>query len=211
MIIALYVDDLLIACSDETVLTKTKSGLSRRFKMKDLSESQIILGMDITRNRQKRTITLCQSRYAQKINGRFSLGSARGQPTPMDPSVDLHDVTAPLTSEPYREVIDSLMYLMVGTRPGLAYCIGRLAKFVEKPTLVHWECVKRVIRYFIQTKNLGLVYSGSAAKARTVYVDTDWAGDNQDCKSMSSFLAMMNGGGSFLVCSSTRSHCTFIG
>ena len=188
----MYVDDLLIACSDESTLADTKSELSSRFKMKDLGESRIILGMDITRDREARTLSLCQSRYAQKVIERFGLGSAHGQTTPMDPALDL-TVSSDLTSEPYREAIGSLMYLMVGTRPDLAFCIGTLAKYVEKPTTTHWDAVKRVMRYVIHTKDLGLVYGGTSLKAPEVYVDADWAGDHETRKSVSGFVAMMSG------------------
>ena len=192
LIIALYVDDLLIACSDESMLSKTKNDLSERFKMKDLGESRIILGMDITRDRSARTLSVCQSRYAQKVIERFGLGSARGQSTPMDPTIDLGLSDTAIT-EPYREAIGSLMYLMVGTRPDLAYCIGTLAKYVESPNQTHWGAVKRVIRYVIHTKEYGLVYSGATLQAPEVYVDADWAGDHETRKSMSGFVAMMSG------------------
>ena len=192
LIIALYVDDLLIACSDKAVLVQTKAQLCNGFKMKDLGESKIILGMDISRERHARTLSLCQSRYAQKVIDRFGLTSARGQPTPMDPEVDL---TQPAASckQPYREAIGSLMYLTVGTRPYLSYAICTLAKFVENPSELHWDAVKRVIRYVIHTKNLGLVYGGSELHPPDVYVDADWAGDKATRRSMSGFLATMNG------------------
>ena len=193
LIIALYVDDLLIACSDLSILNNTKRELSNRFKMKDLGESRIILGMDITRDRIKRTLSLNQSRYAQKVIERFGMSSARGQRTPMDPSLDLTD-PSPLTSEPYRKAVGSLMYLMVGTRPDLAYCICTLAKYVQTPTQLKWDAVKRVIRYVIHTKHLGLVFRGTTGmKPATVYVDADWAGDVETRRSMSGFGALMTG------------------
>ena len=193
LIIALYVDDLLIACSELTVLKDTKRELSSRFKMKDLGESRIILGMDIVRDRPKRTLSLSQGRYARKVVDRFGLGSARGQRTPMDPALDLTQDSPP-TYEPYREAIGCLMYLMVGTRPDLAYCIGVLAKHVQTPTQLQWDAVKRVLRYVIHTMDLGLVYGGTETlEATTVYVDADWAGDIETRKSMSGFAALMSG------------------
>jgi hypothetical protein len=194
LVIALYVDDLLIACSDNSILADTKRELSARFKMKDLGESRIILGMDISRNLRAGTLSLSQSRYAQKVIDRFGMSSARGQSTPMDPAVDL-TVESPPCTGPYREAIGSLMYLMVGTRPDLAFCVGRLAKYVQKPTMVQWEALKRVMRYVIHTRKLGLVFGGTkASMTPAVYVDADWAGDVETRKSTSGFVAMMSGG-----------------
>ena len=73
LLIALYVDDLLIACSDEDTLLQTKRDLCTRFEMKDLGESRVILNMDIARNRPKRQLTLCQARYAQIVGHRTVL------------------------------------------------------------------------------------------------------------------------------------------
>ena len=49
LIVALYVDDILIACNSSAVLKETKRSLSMEFRMKDFGESKIILGMDIHR------------------------------------------------------------------------------------------------------------------------------------------------------------------
>ena len=208
LIIALYVDDLLIACSHESVLMDLKQKLRQQFEMKDLGESKILLGMDISRDLEAGTLSISQSRYAQKIIERFGMGSARGQATPMDPSIDL-TAPSPPCYEPYRAAIGSLMYLMVGTRPDLAFCVGRLAKYVQNPTMLQWEAVKRVIRYVIHTKDLGLVYGGTNASDSpsvythadwagnyenpSVFVDADWAGDPETRKSVSGFVAMMGG------------------
>ena len=192
LIIALYVDDLLIACSDMSVLIETKKQLSNGFKMKDLGESKIILGMDISRDRRAGTLSLCQSRYSQKVIDRYGLTHAKGVSTPMDPEIDLTE-SAPQSKQPYREAIGSLMYLMVGTRPDLAFSIGTLAKFVEDPSELHWNAVKRVIRYVIHTKELGLMYGGDELNPPVVYVDADWAGDKTTRKSMSGFMATSNG------------------
>lgn len=193
LIIALYVDDILIACSSKSILDDMKQQLTARFKMKDLGESRIILGMDITRDYVNRTISLSQSRYAQKVIDRFGMSSAREVTTPMDSSIDLTVKSEPC-SEPYREAIGSLMYLMVGSRPDLAYCIGNLSKHVQNPTAVHWDAVTRVIRYVIRTKDLGLVFGGTDdPKTPLVYVDADWAGDCETRRSMSGYVAMMGG------------------
>ena len=148
--------------------------------------------MDISRVRSTRTLSLSQSRYAQKVIERFGLQSARRQHTPMDCEIDLRQTAASCT-EPYRMAIGSLMYLMVGTRPDLAYVIGTLEKFMEQPTELHWAAVKRVIRYIIQTKSLGLVFGGTnVLAAPVVYVDADWTGDQSTRKSMSGYIAMMS-------------------
>jgi hypothetical protein len=49
----LYVDDILLASSDVSLVSKTKRFLSSNFDMKDLGEASFILGIEIHRNRRK--------------------------------------------------------------------------------------------------------------------------------------------------------------
>jgi len=42
----------------------------------------------------------------------------------------------------YLSVIGSLIYLMLGTCPDIAYAIGTLSQFSEKSKLTHWEAAK---------------------------------------------------------------------
>ena len=195
LLIALYVDDLLIACSDESTLLDTKRQLSQRFEMKDLGESRVILNMDISRNRPERRLSLCQARYAQKVIERFGMGAARGQDTPMEGKLDLTVPTNPV-NQPYREAIGSLMYLMVGTRPDIGFAVCNLSKYAQNPGQAHWDAVKRVLRYLIKTKDLGICF-GQAKDNRSlvphVYVDSDWAQDPETRRSMSGNVVMMGG------------------
>ena len=45
----------------------------------------------------------------------------------------------------YLTVIGSLMYLMLGTCPDIAYAVGALSHFSAKPSHMHWEAAKRVL------------------------------------------------------------------
>lgn len=73
VIIAVYVDDLLILASNEKVKTSLKKKLSQTFDMKDLGEAKYLLGMNITRDRKARKIWLDQSTYIQKMLQKFGI------------------------------------------------------------------------------------------------------------------------------------------
>ena len=194
LIVALYVDDLLIACSDENVLYATKAELCKRFKMKDLGESHVMLGMDLERDHAVKTLTLTQTRYTSKILERFGMSSAKGCATPMETGINLTKIDDEPCGEKYRAVIGALMYLMVGTRPDIAFAVCTLAKHVETPRAGHWKALQRVMRYLVQTKDLGLCFGGQDTQAAPyVYVDADWAGDHGTRKSMSGCIVMMGG------------------
>ena len=56
----LYVDDILLASSDVSLLRETKSFLSSHFEMKDLGEAKFVLGIEIHRDRNKGVLGLSQ-------------------------------------------------------------------------------------------------------------------------------------------------------
>lgn len=98
------------------------------------------------------------------------------------------------TSEPYRELIGSLMYLVLGTRPDLAFAVAYLSRYQESPTNDNWTALKRILRYVQGTKDFKLEYQRNRTQENlTVYVDSDWASDAEDRKSTSGFLLKVHG------------------
>jgi hypothetical protein len=59
---------------------------------------------------------------------------------------------------PNREAIESLMYLMLCTRPDIANALGCVAKYCDEYDQSHWVAVKRIIRHLNTTKDLKLTY-----------------------------------------------------
>jgi hypothetical protein len=59
---------------------------------------------------------------------------------------------------PYRQAIGSLMYATVATRPDITFAVSILSRFLENPGNVHWEVVKRTLRYLKGTRNTQLTY-----------------------------------------------------
>jgi hypothetical protein len=62
-ILVLYVDDILLACSDNDMLHETKNFMSSKFDMKDLGEATYVLGIEIHRDRSKGVLGLSQKAY----------------------------------------------------------------------------------------------------------------------------------------------------
>ena len=75
---------------------------------------------------------------------------------------------------PYHEAVGSLMYATVATRPDITFAISTLSQFLENPGFVHWEAVKRVLRYLSGTKTHALTY-GNERHDLLGYTDADSA------------------------------------
>ncbi|CAI7779933.1 unnamed protein product [Closterium sp. NIES-53] len=131
--ILVYVDDLVYATADTEALTLLKSELQKRHTCTDLGELRNYLGLQITRDRARRTITLTQSHMVHQVLQRFGFQFSLPQPTPLSTS---HSLSAPPLDEsvepsgPYPELVGCLMYLMTRTQPDLAYPLSLLARYV---------------------------------------------------------------------------------
>jgi hypothetical protein len=79
----LYVDDILLASSDISLLLETKSFLSSHFEMKDLGEARFVLGIEIHRDRVKGVLGLSQKTYIEKVLKKFSMHKCSASPAPI--------------------------------------------------------------------------------------------------------------------------------
>ncbi|CAI7765045.1 unnamed protein product [Closterium sp. NIES-53] len=160
-----YVDDLVFATADTEALTLSKSELQKRHTCTDLGELRSYLGLQITRDRTRRTITLTQSHMVHQVLERFGFQYSSPQPNPLSTS---HSLSAPPSNEsvepsgPYPELVGCLMYLMACTRPDFAYPLSLVARYeaLGRHQKVHGDAAKRVLRYLCSTSGMGLVLGG---------------------------------------------------
>ena len=103
--------------------------------------------------------------------------------------------TAPPSNFPYREIVGSLMYLMVCSRPDLAFSVGRLSRHLSAHTEVHHAAARQVLRYLKGTADQQIVYSRRADPGVLVgYTDSDHASDIATRRSTTGYVFCMSGG-----------------
>ncbi|CAI7803659.1 unnamed protein product [Closterium sp. NIES-54] len=81
--ILVYVDDLVFATADTAGLAHVKSELQKRHTCTDLGELRSYLGLQITRDKAQRTITLTQSHMVQQVLQCFDFTYSSPQATPL--------------------------------------------------------------------------------------------------------------------------------
>ena len=94
---------------------------------------------------------------------------------------------------PYSQLVGSLMYLSVTTRPDISFVVGALARFMSCPTSTHWQAAKDVLRYLEGTKDYGLVFGGSNDLSLIGFCDADYAGDLDTRRSTTGYIFTLNG------------------
>jgi hypothetical protein len=83
VIIAVYVDDLLLFGRDPIAISQLKISLNERFLMKDLGPVSYYLGVYIQRDRSQRTLSLSQTAYMDKVLNDFQMTDVTPVDTPM--------------------------------------------------------------------------------------------------------------------------------
>ena len=71
IILTLYVDDLLVISGDIQLIEKIKRTLMDQLKMTDMGDVSLVLSMQVTRDRQGKTLTNSQENYTKSILERF--------------------------------------------------------------------------------------------------------------------------------------------
>lgn len=195
LIIAIYVDDLLIFGEDLVKLRQFKKKLSTKFQMTDLGQVHQFLGMDVTIERNR--IHISQRKYIESIIKKYQLENAKGAVTPMDPGIDFTEKAGNDKKDnitfPYQSAIGSLIYAMILTRPDIAFAVGVLSTHSSNPTEAHVTAVKRVIRYLKETPTHGLQYSAGGEKL-IGFTDADYASDRSDRRSVSGCVYLLSAG-----------------
>jgi hypothetical protein len=199
-VITVSVDDMAVTSKHLRHITKFKQQLSQYFDISDLGELNWLLGLKVERDRHARTIRLSQRAYIDTIIERFHLEDAKHVASPMETGVVLSDANSPSThaqteamrNVPYQRAIGSLMYAATSTRPDIAFAVAILSQFMRNPGVVHWDAVKRVLRYLKGSADYGITLGGSDTGLEA-YADADWASQTHR-HSMTGYIAILDGG-----------------
>ncbi|CAI5955527.1 unnamed protein product [Closterium sp. NIES-64] len=197
--VLVYVDDLVFATADTVALAHVKSELQKRHTCTDLGELTSYLGLRITRDRARRTITLTQSHMVQQVLQRFRFTYSSPQPTPLPTGHSLSALPSDESVEPsgpYPKLVGCLMYLMTCTRPDLAYPLSILARYVApgRHRKEHMDAAKRVLRYLCSTSGMGLVLGGRVPVVLTGHSDASWADDQATQRSSQGYSFSLGSG-----------------
>jgi ribonuclease HI len=187
----LYVDDFIIASNSREELVKIKEILMSKFRMRDIGELSYFLGISITR--KNGNLYLDQSVYIDKVLKKFNMENCKPINTPIEisPSENLESESI-IGVKPYRELLGSLLYAALITRPDICTAVNFYGRFQNNATEVQWKGLKRILRYMKGTVNVGLQYQSNTDCELASFVDADWA-SHVDRKSVSGCVIKVYG------------------
>jgi hypothetical protein len=188
LIVGVYVDDLVITGGDVQELEQFKEQMKKTFQMTDMGLLRFYLRLEVEQSQAG--ITISQGSYALKILQGAGLADCNASHTPMESRLKLNKYSNDdcVDATEYRRLIGALRYL-VNSRPDLAYAVGYVSRFMEKPTVEHLVAVKRILRYVAGTVHLGCHYQKEARKVDLLgYSDSDHGADVDGRRSTSGIL-----------------------
>lgn len=116
-ILAIYVDEILLAGKTKERIEEVKKALANRFEVKDLGEASHFLGIKIIQDTKTGTVWIGQPLYAEKILQYFKMAEAKSVKTPINSSLKLVKAT-------------ELRVCLCGTRE-VSVCCGKTAVLIN--------------------------------------------------------------------------------
>ena len=200
IVLLIYIDNALFMGSNKTQVLSHKAQFTKRWESRDLGQANEYLGMRITRGCKKRTISLDQTRYVEKVVKRFGQENCKPVSVPLPirynprPHSDQNSSNTTLQSL-YQSVIGSPLYIMLGTRPDISYAVIKMSQFSSNPTEEHLQKALYIVHYLSSSKELCIVYSGTGdSNGLYAYSDTDWAGDIETSRSTTGYAIFLENG-----------------
>ena len=163
LFIAIYVDDLSLFRPKGPVMDNLKDLLKSEFKVTDLGDLYWLLEIRI--EYRDHHIVLSQSAYIDTILKHFGLYDCNPVTYPLDKN---HQIDKAITNTDntdsevniklYQQIVESLMYTVIRTRPDIAFIVTRLSQSLTKPSKKHFGAIKHVFRYLKGTRDIKLSF-----------------------------------------------------
>ncbi|XP_066324269.1 uncharacterized mitochondrial protein AtMg00810-like [Miscanthus floridulus] len=207
LFVGVYVDDLNVTGARAADINSFKHEMAAHFKLSDLGALSYYLDIEVRQG--KRSISLGQRAYAEKLLERSGMAECKSCATLMEERLKLskHSMAAKVDAMRYQSIIGGLRYL-THTRPNIAFMVGYVSRFMEDLREDHWSAVKRLLRYvkgmldqaiiFPKSGDKGglrlTVFNEAPLKAKecepelTIFSDADMAGDIDGRRSTSGVL-----------------------
>ncbi|XP_019252911.1 PREDICTED: uncharacterized protein LOC109231730 [Nicotiana attenuata] len=191
-VLAVYVDDILLAGDDTSELDALKDFLDAIFKIKDLCSVHYFLGLEIIQ--QPQGFLMCQHKFTSDLLEEFHCDHFTPVNTPLDHSIKLSSAMGESLSDPsiYRRIVGKLNFLC-HTRPDIAYSVQHLSQFLQAPQVPHMLATIHILRYLMKAPDLDIFLPKSTDFSLLAYSDSHWATCAQTRRSVTGYYITLGG------------------
>jgi Reverse transcriptase (RNA-dependent DNA polymerase) len=118
IILAVFVDDVLVIAPTNDLCMRTYASLSKHFRMVNKVEPKMFLGLII--ERIPTSLSIHQTGYIDRILKRFNMDKCNPKSTPLEHSLELFKATPDDSRTLYQEIVGSLNHLALFSRPDIS-------------------------------------------------------------------------------------------
>lgn len=191
IIVIIYVDDLLVFARSRATADDIITQLQRNYNLKIIGTPSEFIGLGICQ-RPDGSIFIHQQGYSEQLCSKFSDG-IHAKATPMTAGADIDGTGPPGDQQAYMEIIGSLLYAAVNTRPDIACATSILSRAMQSPTKAHVRAARTVASYLGNTADLGILYPATPGISLEAYCDASHAPSENKRRSRSGIVIFANG------------------
>ncbi|SPC63052.1 uncharacterized protein UHOD_11870 [Ustilago sp. UG-2017b] len=161
IILAVYVDDLLVIGVMSSRVKSVRQQLSSVFSITDQGNISQIIGMNVKYDCEAQMLSIDQSGYIEGTLEKFGMSDAWAVQSPAIEAINAMgpwqgDIASVEEIRHYTSLIGSLLWNAQGTRPDIAFAVSQCTRFVANPSSEHLIATKRILKYLKGTIDISL-------------------------------------------------------
>ena len=191
VLLAVYVDDIVVTGNDPEEVTKLKTLFDDTFKIKDLGDLHYFLGIENIK--ASNGLIMTQRKFAIELIKEFECDQITATACPLasfSKELSNEDTLADATS--YRKLVGKLNYL-TNIRPDIAFSVQYLSQFLQAPTQANMKAALHTLRYIKKDPSQGLFFNNKPDYNLQAYCNSDWAQCPYTRRSVSGYFILLGG------------------
>ena len=194
IIAVVYVDDMF-AVGLESRCDVFRDELNRMAPAKNLGQLRWYGDRHYTREREMCTLTISQKTFADESVKTFCVTSTQSVLLRVGIKLEEFVEDERVENWPFREVVDSLMWLSISTRPNISNAVRAVARYCTAPRAIHWKAALGILEYINGTNEHGITFQRGTLSSISleVFADADYASKATDRWSVSGGVIMCGG------------------
>ncbi|GFU45191.1 retrovirus-related Pol polyprotein from transposon TNT 1-94 [Trichonephila clavipes] len=168
---------------------------NKNFDLKIMGKTKKLLGIEF--EELGNSLFIHQRSYIRRLCEIYEKYKYPVSSLPISKGQVLSKLDSPKTSEeiltvPYRNLIGSLSFIAIRSRPDIMYAVNVLSQFQANPGIKHWNCLLRLLGYLKYTREYKLELSKVKSLKLRCYSDSDFATNRDDRVSMGGFITFID-------------------
>lgn len=194
-----FVDDGLMISNNSTTMDSVLDFMKDVFITKVTLDPKMYVGIHLQRDRSQRLIYIDQELYIKSLLQKYKFHESYAISTPAEPGAHLRPISKDTDDTvepkfPYAQIIGSLQFAALTTRPDISYAVNNAAHFKNHPTTVNCNVVRRILKYLRGTSAYRIPLGGDHSSfILTAYADADYVAAIADRKSRIGYVIFFDG------------------